>query len=154
MALTQVQSGMVQQLASANMPTGSVLQVVQGTNASNTSTTSSSPVSTPLSVSITPKFSTSKILITYHAPVYNTTSGGQIYLYFYRNGSALIGGTRAGDSYSSSGGIVTMSSSSLLDSPSTTSATTYAIYISAGVGTAVIGDSGVNQVITVMEIAG
>lgn len=134
---------------------GAVLQVVQGTySASNIATTSASPVITNLTATITPKFATSKVLVTFQFPAFNGTSAGQLYAYIYRNGSALNGGVRYGDSYSSSGSVVTMVSNSLLDSPASTSALTYTIYISAGNGTATIGDSGVVQTITLTEIAG
>lgn len=47
----------------ANLPAGSVLQVVQGTTTTNLSTTSTTYITTGLSVSITPKFASSKILV-------------------------------------------------------------------------------------------
>jgi hypothetical protein len=46
------------------MPSGSVLQVVSSEHSSETSTTSTSFVDTGHSLTITPKFSTSKVLIT------------------------------------------------------------------------------------------
>jgi len=55
------------QLASANMPAGSVLQVVSATRSTGTSTTSTSYVTSNLSAAITPTSSSSKILIMFHA---------------------------------------------------------------------------------------
>ena len=149
---------------SAAQPTGSVLQVVQTTYSTQTSTTSTSYVDGGLSATITPKFSTSKILVsvsTYTSiggdgdngmglqlvrgstSIWSTVASNAIYLY-YNGGGVLYANNQSGCNY--------------LDSPATTSATTYKMQIRSD------GTGGSNSVsmqaqnststMTLMEIAG
>jgi hypothetical protein len=124
--------------ASANMPAGSVLQVVTSNFASVFSTTSSGLTSTGHSVTITPKFATSKIYVINTALV--STSNQNSWGYFssiYRGATNLA--TNAGGVgtpaafaaiYSSSTASATQTiTMQYLDSPATTSATTYTIYL-------------------------
>ena len=66
--------------SSADMPAGSVLQVVQGTTTSATSTTSSTYQATGISASITPTSATSKILVIIQTTISgkNSFSAGDI----------------------------------------------------------------------------
>lgn len=78
MAISQINSS---SLASgvpswSNLPTGSVLQVVTGTYATTVTTTSSSFSDTGLTATITPKFSTSKILILISQPYQGYVTSG------------------------------------------------------------------------------
>lgn len=139
-------------LVSANMPTGSVLQVVQGSTTGFTNTTSTSYVATNLTASITPKFSTSKILILVTgASYFGTNAQGGLYA-IYRNTTLLqqiIESTIANSWISASG--------NLLDSPATTSSTTYTLYMKTGNSGGNVywgGDSPLYNTITLMEIAG
>ena len=111
---------------------GKVLQVVTGTYTSNTNTTSTSFVTTPLSVSITPSSSSNKVFVTTTfgagaASPYN--SGGPFWSIF--RGSTNLGNSSTGfqslyaNVAGNTGGAGSMQ---ILDSPSTTSATTYAVY--------------------------
>ena len=168
MALTTVQSGMVQQLASANMPTGSVLQVVNTTTVSTGAyftTTSTSYVATGLSVNITPKFSNSKILVTAQAIVQNNQAQYAVLGTIYRGATNLATGTspsvlqysRLGASTAS---LVVPMNIQFLDSPATTSSTTYQVYVAIESGGtayfgAAVGSAGSDVLqITAMEIAG
>lgn len=145
-------------LPSAQLPAGTVLQVLDATSSTNTSTTSTSPVDTSLSATITPSSSSSKIFVTVMGVGTNSgsTSFGSRFR-IYRGG---VSGT-ALDSLTS---IFTQDNTSrvdlpifmsCLDSPSTTSAVTYTVGIFAsGAGaTAEFGKIG-SQRMTLMEVAG
>jgi hypothetical protein len=155
---------------------GVVLQVVSTTLTTTFSTNSSSYTDvTGLSVSITPKFSTSKILVLLNVSMagWNNSGNG---LQLVRNSTAICiatgtGGQQIsslGDSYVGGQDRVVTQALSYLDSPATTSATTYkaqAIGGSGGGGSSYVyvnrdaNDSANNahtratSTITVMEIA-
>ena len=123
-----------------------VLQVVQATNNTQYSTASATPISTGITASITPLFSTSKILVVVNLTcIYNPTSGAGVGVLLYKASSLLFapsGIVASGSSYGTYGiasGILTPFSFSYLDSPATTSSTTYTIYENAySAGTAYI----------------
>jgi hypothetical protein len=143
------------------------LQVVTSNFASVFSTTSSGLTSTGHSVTITPKFSTSKILVLNTAIV--STSNQNSWGYFssiYRGATNLATtaggvGTPAAFAaiYSSSTASATQTiTMQYLDSPATTSATTYTIYIGGGGATIKYSTdswygSTPPSVLTVLEIA-
>ena len=143
-----------------------VLQVVQATNNTQYSTASATPISTGITASITPLFSTSKILVVVNlACVYNPTSNAGVGVLLYKASSLLFapsGIVASGSSYGIYGaasGILTPFSFSYLDSPATTSSTTYTIYENAYTsGTAYINYTASavtlpTSTITLMEIA-
>jgi len=103
---------------------GQILQVVQAVNSTATSTTGG-PVDTGLTASITPKFSTSKILVVYtHAlSAYRSDDLNYAYVYLYRGATLL--NTQSGMLYTPVNLIQASVGFSYLDSPATTSATTY-----------------------------
>jgi hypothetical protein len=161
----------------ADLPTGSVLQVVQTHYVSTFSTTSTSLTDiTGFSVSITPKFSTSKILILLSATVAQASNGGYSNGFvIIRNGSTSVGSGTAGTSSnyitcanSYSGESPFCVSANYLDSPSSTSAQTYQVQTKcqSGTGTFYVNrtgnlnagsnpaQGGYASTITVMEIAG
>jgi hypothetical protein len=136
MALTQVQGGMIlasgQSIPKAALPTGSVLQVVNSTytNASAQSTTSSTYVQTPIQVTITPTSSTSKILVRMNvSQSYASTNSGNMVLTLYRNNTTELS---SGNQYGLSAAYAQVAAFGMyiefLDSPATTSATTYTVY--------------------------
>ena len=135
----------------ANLPAGSVLQVVQATSTSSVSTTSTSFVTTGYLASITPKFSTSKILVIACMPCYiNTTATAKAAI--YRNASQICETVTEAPS---SGSMGSSNILSYLDSPATTSATTYTIYFKTSSGaTYMNADASGLTSITLMEIAG
>jgi hypothetical protein len=59
----------------AQLPTGSVLQVVNASSTTNVTTTSTSLVTTGFSATITPKFSNSKVIALVNISSYNATAG-------------------------------------------------------------------------------
>jgi hypothetical protein len=137
-----------------NADVGKVLQVVTATDSTERSTTSTSYVtaSNTLSVTITPSSSSNKILILVSGCGYGG-SGGVFNTTIYKNGSNLTGAS--GFLRSENGSAVTGFNQSIiyLDSPATTSATTYQVYIKTSTATALINLGGSTGTITAMEIS-
>ena len=109
---------------------GKVLQVVQGTLTSDASTTSGSYVDTGLTVSITPSAATSKIMVivNYKAGSLHTgTQSANLSAFnLVRDSTQLQGITFGIDKYSATAGAYYNAVAlSYLDSPATTSSTTY-----------------------------
>ena len=109
---------------------GKVLQVLNATTTSETATTSSSYQATNLSVSITPSNSANKVLIQAQFVLCTATDSNWADSTLYRGASNLVGangcvGVYIGDASQ----IHTPASITFLDSPSTTSATTYTVRI-------------------------
>jgi len=135
---------------------GKVLQVVSSTLSTSQSTTSSTFVTTNLTASITPLFNNSKILILVSGSWYWSTGSGAAFFTMYRNSTNLeITSTRGFAEYNiptaSSGYSVAMS---YLDSPVTTSSTTYSAYFRSNASNPVVFCvDGSTAVITLMEIA-
>ena len=132
MAISQITNASLgtNQLVSANMPTGSVLQVVQGTVAYDTTTTSTSYSSSGLFATITPKYATSKILVTCTSnSVYQATAGEGLRNRIYRGTSGEGSGSSvAAQSYilqTNAASLYATGSITFLDAPATTSAITY-----------------------------
>ena len=136
---------------------GNVIQVVQGKTTTQISTTSTSYVTTGLTASITPSSSSSKILVTFIGEM-QTQNGAQVNATIYRNSTDLAtgsGGRGFVQLYNGAGELQTTVAGTVLDSPATTSSTTYTIYMKrTGSGTTVFfaGDS-VDCIITLQEIA-
>jgi hypothetical protein len=133
---------------------GQVLQVVQANLTSVISTNSASYVTTGLTASITPKFSTSKILVLVSGNLYVSSSTTSSYATIYRNGANILGTN--GFMGINSNGIIYSGSGNYLDSPATTSSTAYAIYFNyVGSGALAYFNISPSTVsITLMEIAG
>ena len=149
---------------------GKVLQVVT-TNKTDTFSTASTALTdlTGLSVSITPSSASSRILVLFSINYSISQGTGQQYFQLLRGSTAIAQGDAAGSrSQTSSQGapaqdyLMTNYGLSFVDSPSTTSATTYKIQTRVTAGTGYINrtvtdtDSGVYprgiSTITVMEI--
>lgn len=155
--LTTGSSG--QSIPKAALPTGSVLQIVQGSTSTGVTTTSSTPVTTGLTASITPLFSTSKILILVSQN--GIAVSGSIYSGYC--GILLRGATQLGifaSSYLYTASSVAQGSGCAnfvyLDSPATTSSTTYSTSMyqqSGGAGNVLAQTGSCLSTITLMEIA-
>ena len=133
---------------------GKVLQVITATDSTSRSTTSSSFVtaSNTLSVSITPSSASNKIFVTCTCGIgmSNTTHTGAVTIF---RGATDLGSGGAGMSYVKGvddDGVP--ASVSVLDSPSTTSATTYQIYFKNVSGGTTYLNNGKSS-ITAFEIA-
>jgi len=150
-------------MTSASMPAGSVLQVVQGTTGSQAGTSSNS-YQTIVSASITPTSTSSKILIKASCTCYlGTNAGSRSEFTIFRDSTNVATGISSTSMLAmggrSSDGSITISYPNVtkLDSPSSTSAITYAF--KARNNDASVGafnwcwDNSVAE-ITLMEIAG
>ena len=137
---------------------GVVLQVVNAVSGTATNTSSTSYVVTTLTASITPKFSTSKIYVVANYEAYTTTAGTKALTTIYRNGATNLAGSSdvMGVLWTSSGGQLQATNCiTVLDSPATTSSTTYAVYLKASAANSVgVNNDGYLASITLMEIAG
>ena len=143
MALTKVQTEL--------LGAGSVIQVVQGSYAVSTGTTSSSYVSSGLSLSITPKFSTSKVLILFNGSCYTSGSGtGQVSI--FRGATNLSGSATGFVEFVGTSNVMPIGMS-YLDFPATTSSTTYNINFKSAGGTVYLAPDNFPSYITLMEIA-
>ena len=135
-----------------------VIQVVQGTATTSTTTTSSTFVTTGLSATITPQSTNSKILVFANPLIYTSNSSTGPVLTVYRGATNLGVGTYTypalGWAFANNSSLGASFLINYLDSPATTSATTYTVYFLSTAG----GTCGVNQystpsTITLMEIA-
>jgi hypothetical protein len=144
------------------LPAGSVLQVVQIVKTDVFSTASSSYVDvTGLSQAITPKFSTSKILVLVSSS--SSSSSGDLRFQLLRDSTAIGNSTGVTNpAFATKDNTqyqATTEVTSYLDSPATTSSTTYKVQIAIGSGTGYINrrayaaDFGGVSSITLMEIA-
>jgi hypothetical protein len=145
-------------------PAGHVIQVVEGTHATEQATTSTSFVDTTIDVSITPSSASSKILVI--ASTHTHANGGAdqtAYYTIYRDSTNL--GSAAGfasiwHGYPNSGNnndnLATHVCFQKLDSPSTTSAVEYSIYAKTSNGShnTYWSMNASTSIITAMEIAG
>ena len=148
--------------ANVKMPAGYVIQTVNTANEVAAATQSTSFVSTTVTATITPKYNTSKILVICQCSLHQTTSGstGSHVSAQIHRGSTAIGkatevGTRelAGTGNADNvGGAYCLK---VLDSPSTTSATTYTIYMKALSSdvSATVNRNSSGSTMTLMEIA-
>ena len=137
---------------------GGIVQVKQFTltNTANggflMSTSSSSFTATPLLLAITPKFSTSKILINVNTSSYNPGSGHTAYT-IYRD-STNIGGSTYGIADFTGSHNWRPFSMMFLDSPTTTSSVTYRVYGRTTNNTLYFGGDGdMVNAITLMEVS-
>lgn len=145
-------------LPDANAPSGSVLQVVSFATTANTSTTSGTPVATGLTASITPTSSSNKIHVSFSGMFQKSTGSGifaSLGVAIYRGASLLIYTTRYGGYSGVQAALYMPASGQYLDSPATTSSTSYTVYIFNEVnGSAVaINNDSSSSTITLMEIA-
>ena len=136
---------------------GKVLQVVQTTLTTLLSTTSASFVeASGFNVAITPSATSSKVLVMVSTTMNNSGGAGNANVTIARGSSVLqangfaFHSQASGESYSFS----SSSAFNYLDSPNTTSATTYKVYFSAENGTGKLNYNNAVGTITAMEIAG
>ena len=150
-------------ISTTKLGTGAVLQVVQTTSVSSLTTTSASFVTLNLAATITPSSASSKILMLFSTNAQNTTGSNGCVITIYRG--SIASGTNLGDSTFGFGnyGVNNAPADSLfalfpimyLDSPNTTSATTYTPAGRAGSGTNLITSfAGSRGSFILMEIAG
>lgn len=133
---------------------GTILQVINATSTSSFSTSSGSYVTTGFSASITPKFSTSKVLVMFSA--FNMVQTGNMAptITMYR-ASTPLDSTGFAQVYAGSGTTTGSGSGVYLDSPATTSSTAYTMYFrnQNNNGTVTLNSSGGILSIVLMEVA-
>ena len=120
----------------STLPAGSVLQVVQATHSTEVSTSTGAEIDTGLSATITPQFTSSKILVLFtQADFAKIDVVGPIVVYLYRGASNIysVAYNLLYQSTTSSRFAVNCSGS-FLDSPSSTSAVTYKTRFSSSSG--------------------
>jgi hypothetical protein len=139
---------------------GQVLQIVNASTSSAVSTTSSAFTATGLTASITPKFSTSKILIfvSQQGIVSRAASAG-IGVNLYRNSTnidsfAVVAAFVTATGVTGVGGVA--ASTTYLDSPATVSSVTYSTKFNSNDNATNVSVQNNNDTstITLMEIAG
>jgi len=141
---------------------GKLLQVVQGTYATDTTMTSTTLANTGLNQSITPSASSSKVLVTVTIPYYTyapsvTSVGGRFAIF---RGATEIGNYSAGNTFflsASNPGSLEIDGTwaiTFLDSPATTSSTNYKVQFATKTAGQILGVSpyNTNSTITLMEI--
>ena len=131
---------------------GRVLQVVSATYSTQTSSTSASFTDTGLSVGITPTSSSSKILVcvTQQVRLVGTPSSGRINI--VRGSTEVFTGSVV-QLYTSGSDVRFMYAATYLDSPATTSSTTYKTQQYVNAGTIQTQERNSTSTITLMEIA-
>ena len=145
-------------LASASMPTGSVLQVVQNTYSSTIVTTSTSFGGTGLYVDITPSSTSSKIITFLTTCAELNGSGHNGYFQTFREISrtdvSLPNGTRIYQA-ATSGSPTNTHTLHWVDSPNTTSLCRYRLKMAAASGSTLVAQRAVSVGVAIaMEIAG
>ena len=141
------------------LPSGSVLQVVQGSTSTETRNSTNTLADTTLTADITPASTSNKVLVLINQAGCDKSSANasnQMVLKLLRDGSAIL--TFANNAgYTNSA--LTNSFGSIgciyLDSPSSTSSLTYKTQFSSGDNTAAVGVQGTGgetSTITLMEI--
>ena len=133
---------------------GHVLQVVEGTRTDGTNTNSASYVDAGLSAAITPKSTSSKVFVIVGAGFGNTSASTNNNVRILRGSTEIRSFSRV--AFQANGHMNAHQIFTVLDSPSTTSATTYKVqYMTDGGAFRINDNSGDTSVatITLMEIA-
>jgi hypothetical protein len=153
--ITTASSG--QSIPKAALPTGSVLQVVQGTYSTVTSTSGTTLIDTGVTATITPTSSSSKIfvLVTMNGLYNANVASVAVKLAILRNSTNLNAFCNYTNFITTTAGLLTSASSNYLDSPATTSATIYKVQFARVDGSGTVGvqwNSDFSS-ITLLEIA-
>jgi hypothetical protein len=126
-----------QTIPRGTLPTGSVLQVVTATYNTTTSSSSGTQADTGLTATITPTSATSKILVLTSCRIF-AQPGTPASVILLRNSTNLQQRYRYGLTDASGAGSGDQFSTAYLDSPTTTSATTYKVTFARQSGTGVV----------------
>ena len=136
---------------------GHVIQVVESASTTANVVNNTTWTASSLTATITPSATTSKILVLFHGCYDIDAAGRQIGIQLRRGTTAISGGAESAASkpYSGSSRAIGTVAVNHLDSPSTTSATTYTVYIKShgSYSTEFISQS-TEARMTLMEIAG
>jgi hypothetical protein len=133
-------------------PTGSILQVVSAQTSTATSTTSTTGINTALSVNITPFSVSNKIVVQcYNENVQHFNGAGSSRINIRRD-STVLDAQVSVYLASTGSGLAVPASLAILDSPNTTSPTTYGTFLSTSSASNTSLVQG-RQTIIVMEVA-
>ena len=145
-------------ITAAKLPAGSVLQVVYSTISTAATSTTNAFADTGLAATITPTSSSSKILVIASVSGIGTdATNTYCQLNLLRGATNILSFVKlAGYTTNADRIYVGASASSMLDTPSTTSATTYKVQFANGAasGAVYVQSSAATSTITLMEIAG
>jgi len=140
---------------------GKVLQVIQASTSTETRSSANSFIDTTLTANITPSATSSKVLVSVFQNGCDKSAGStdnKIELKLVRGSTDLLAfSNHAAYSTDAESMAIGTCAVSYLDSPSTTSATTYKTQMKSPEGTANVGVQGTgseNSTIVLMEIAG
>ena len=152
-------SGDVLTAANLNLLRGAfrILQVVQGTTSTQVTSSTTTFVTTGLTATITPQYTTSKILvIVQQNGCGKETSNTFLYMRLYRGASSILQFESYG-AFNNNTAInyVGTMGTVYLDSPATVAATTYTTYVNSGANTALVSVQANSAVstITLLEVS-
>ena len=130
-----------------------ILQVVQGTSTTLSTSTSATFADTTITATITPQSATSKVLVLVSQNVYSNTAGTGGTFRIVRGSTTIW--TTVDVCFGGSSGFIDQWSPIYLDSPATTSATTYKTTFnrSTGAGTIFAQPNGSNSSIILCEVS-
>lgn len=130
-----------------------VIQVLSASTTTQVSSVTSTPVDTGLTISITPGFTSSKVLVLVALHIYSNTTNCGATLSLLRGATTLA--TNLDTCYTPSGSNSQTWSAFILDTPATTSATTYKVQMhrATGIGTVYAQSNSNPSTIVAMEIA-
>ena len=132
---------------------GKIGQVVSGTLTSSFATTSTSFVATGLDVDITPSATSSKVFVIATCYLDDNSSAHQVYSTLYRDSTNLGDSTKGMmSSYSAPGRLRSNHTMSFLDSPSSTSALNYEVFVKGDGNTISFNSESAIVSITAMEV--
>ena len=144
-------------IAASALPAGSVLQVVNATYSTLTAVSSATYADTGLTATITPKFNTSKILVLVSQSGINATTAANGTNVQLLRGASILSVFAVAYGYGTVNANAPCGASvCYLDSPATTSSTTYKTQFAryGGSGQVQVQDNSDMSTITLMEIAG
>jgi hypothetical protein len=131
-----------------------ILQVVQGQTSTVTSSTSTTWIDSGITATITPQSNTSKILVFVNEHLYCASAATEAGVRLVKDSTVLQ--TFSAILLNTAGAITGVFSTMTLDSPATTSATTYKTQFQRGAGTGTVYGAGTNgwtSTIILMEVS-
>ena len=146
-------------MTGASMPTGNVLQIVNGTYSTQVTSTSTTFANTNLNASITPLATSSKILILVTQPLAvwdGASNATSVQFKLFRDSTSIRHITAIGQRYPATHFTHTWMTTEYLDSPSSTSSITYKTQYKTYTSGAQVAScyAGATASITLIEIAG
>ena len=146
----------IEKLDGSTFPLGKIGQVVQSVKNDATTITSTSYATTSFTASITPTATSSKILICTSLTIDNN-SDMRTDATLYRGSTNLFNGVNDNSAWISfnsiaEGRLILMQSNTYLDSPSSTSALTYTIYMKVQDSQATLIGADATSTLTLMEV--